>query len=149
MEIIDTTNIYNDVAKSYEREYYTDAYLSHLIQDDPESVVASFDDNVLTSFAISRRDNGPWWLSWFAVAPAHRGKGLGKRVLATILDTLPKRGIHKLWCDTRVNNQYSINILVELGFNRLCRVENHWCNQDYFLWEWRTPILFEQTRQND
>lgn len=149
MKTIDTTNIYNETAKNFERSYYTEEYLLRLISEDKDSIFASFDGNVLTSFAISRRDNGPWWLSWFSVSSNYRGQGLGKLVVTAMLNTLAGRNIQKMWCDTRTNNIFSIRILENIGFVKLCKIENHWCNQDYFLWEWRTPGVFESTRQHD
>lgn len=148
-EIIATTNIYNERAKRYEHDYYTIECLNELAAEDPHFVTAAFSGRDVASFAICRSDNGPIWLSWFGVLPQFRGLNLGYAVLQSLMDTLPARKVFKVWCDTRANNKYSIPILTQVGFSKLCFIENHWCNQDYFLWERRTPGLWERTHEAD
>ena len=49
--------------------------------------------------------------------------------------SLPARGAHKVWCDSRADNVESIATLERAGFRRIASLENHWFNQDYLLWE--------------
>ena len=149
MRIIDEIPIYNQRAKDYERKLYTPDYLLDLLASDKQNIFGAFNDQSIAGFLICRDDNGPLWLSWFGVSALYRGQAVGKQLISTMLDTLASRGIHKIWCDTRTNNYLSMPILQSLGFIKLCHLENHWCNQDYYLWERRTPVTFDASHQRD
>ena len=145
--IIDEVPLYNDRSKSSDHKIYTKKYLTELHRTDPELLLVGYCGSSLAAFAVCKFDQGPIWLSWFGAVPEYRGHGFGKKILANLLGGLRRRGVHKLWCDTRTNNKYAIKILKSLGFRKLCRMENHWYNQDYFLWEYRVSPLHVTTHE--
>lgn len=133
--IIDEITIYNESAKDYEREHYTIEYLNSLLDEDPSSILIARTGNDASGFLITKPDNGPIWLCWFGVTLEARGKGIGSLLITKMIELASDRKIHKIWCDTRTNNRYSVPILEAHGFQKMCRLDNHWCHQDYFLWQ--------------
>lgn len=127
---------YNDEAKQSEIAKFTAHGLRALIAGDPHAVLVSREATALTGFCISRYDDGPVWLTWFGTAAHARRRGVGAALLNALAATLPSRGAHKIWCDSRTDNAESISVLERFGFKRIATIANHWHNQDYHLWEW-------------
>lgn len=135
-DVIRPLTIYNDRAIQAELTKYTPGTLRALAAKDPLDVLVARDATGLTGFCISRFDDGTVWLSWFGTAARARCRGVGSSLLAALADTLPARGAHKIWCDSRTDNLKSKAVLERFGFRRLATLTNHWYGQDYFLWEW-------------
>jgi ribosomal protein S18 acetylase RimI-like enzyme len=128
--------IYNERARRAELAKYTADAIRSLVVDDPQAVLVARDRAGLTGFCVSRFDDGTVWLSWFGTAPRARRTGVGGALLAALAATIPSRGAHKIWCDSRVDNAQSNSVLERIGFRRIALLTNHWYGQDYFLWEW-------------
>ena len=135
-ETIQPLTIYNERAIAAELEKYSAANLRSLAANDPHAVIVTRDSQGLTGFCVSRFDDGTIWLSWFGTAARARGRGIGAALLAALADSLPSRGAHKIWCDSRTENEKSKSVLERAGYKRITTLVNHWYGQDYFLWEW-------------
>jgi ribosomal protein S18 acetylase RimI-like enzyme len=135
-EVIEPIPYYNEVARRAEHAKHTPEKLRALIAEDPHAILVSRDARGLTGFCVSGWDDATIWLYWFGVAPRARGQGIGASLLGALADTLPSRGAHKIWCDSRTENKESAAVLELVGFKRVATLANHWYNQDYFLWEW-------------
>lgn len=133
---IEPLDYYNDRARGEEMAKYRAEGLLAMSHEDADSILLARSGEDLLGFCLSRYDDGVVWLSWFGVAEAHRGKGIGRLLLDALAATLPKRRSHKIWCDTRTNNVRSQRVLTEAGFRQIARIDNHWYGQDFFLWEW-------------
>jgi ribosomal protein S18 acetylase RimI-like enzyme len=134
-ETIEPLTYYNDRAIRAELTKYTPATLRALVADDPHALIVARDETGLTGFCVSRIDDGTVWLSWFGTAARARGRGIGAALLAALTGTLPSRGAHKIWCDSRTDNAESKSVLERAGYRRITTLVNHWYGQDYFLWE--------------
>jgi ribosomal protein S18 acetylase RimI-like enzyme len=135
-ETIRPLSIYNERAIQSEFAKYTEASLRALAAVDPHSIIVARDSDGLTGFCISRFDDGTIWLSWFGTAARARGRGIGAALLAALAATLPARDAHKIWCDSRTENEKSKSVLERAGYRRITTLVNHWYRQDYFLWEY-------------
>jgi ribosomal protein S18 acetylase RimI-like enzyme len=100
-----------------------------------ELVINLGDDAV--GFSITRHDADLWWICWFGVVPSARGDGVGRKLIENVIKVARARGVPKVWCDTRSENEKSIRILWEIGFERICDIRGHWFGQDYVLWQIR------------
>ena len=134
-ETIEPLRYYNDRAIRAELAKYTPAALLALGAGDPHAIIVARDATGLTGFCISRFDDGTVWLSWFGTAARARDRGIGAALLASLARTLPARGAHKIWCDSRTDNAESKSVLARAGYSRITTLVNHWYGQDYFLWE--------------
>ncbi|MCJ9671595.1 MULTISPECIES: N-acetyltransferase [unclassified Neorhizobium] len=135
IETILSTDIYDARARRAEAEKYSAKYLEELAGKDEHSIILSWDGDRISGFLITRPDDDILWLCWFGVFPRYRGKGIGEALIRDMLERARQRGVHKIWCDTRASNRYSIAIMQRNGFKNLCELKNHWFNQDYLLWE--------------
>jgi RimJ/RimL family protein N-acetyltransferase len=135
-EVVSAVPYYNATAIAAELAMYTEDELQRRLKADPRSILVSRDAAGLTGFCISRFDHGTVWLDWFGVAPRARGQGIGGELLKALSATLPARGAHKIWCDSRSDNTESIAVLERFGFKRAAHLKDHWYHQDYYLWEW-------------
>lgn len=134
-EIIEPLSYYNEPARRSEIAKYQPAALHSMFAEDSQSILVARDADGLTGFCISAYDDATIWLYWFGVAPRARGRGLGSALITALSATLTSRGAHKVWCDSRTDNKESIAVLERAGFQRVATLENHWFNQDYYLWE--------------
>ena len=64
--------------------------------------VAVLDDEIVGSITldVSAHDDGTAHLRWFVVADAVRGKGLGKQLMAHVMDFAQARGIERIYLTT-------------------------------------------------
>lgn len=62
-------------------------------------------------------------LAWVAVAPEHRGKGIGKMVCAAVVQCLLEAGRPKIYGSTQDERLSAIKIYLDLGFVPLYRAE--------------------------
>jgi ribosomal protein S18 acetylase RimI-like enzyme len=127
---------YNALAKKSERAKYTRKGLIKKLADDPWSIlVARNGVGKIVGFCFNHFDDFTIWIDWFGVTSDSRKQGVGTSILTKTFETARKRGAHKVWCDTRANNEPSKNLLTKLGFRRLVEIKNHWYGQDFILWE--------------
>lgn len=132
---INSMDIYDPRSRRAEIEKYSIEYLIDLISEDEDSIILSWENECISGFLITRPDDDIRWLCWFGVFPDYRGRGIGEALIINMLDRAKNKKVHKIWCDTRANNTYSIAIMQRNGFKKLCELKNHWFNQDYLLWE--------------
>lgn len=135
-ETIEPLGYYNERARAAELRKYTAETLRAMLANDAHAVMVARDASGVVGFCVSRYDDATIWLSWFGTAARARGGGIGAALLAALVASLPARGAHKIWCDSRTDNVESRRALERAGFRRIATLENHWFNQDYFLWEW-------------
>jgi ribosomal protein S18 acetylase RimI-like enzyme len=135
-DTIKQLDIYNERARRSELAKYTLQSLAALAAADPHAIIVARDADGLAGFCISRFDDGTIWLSWFGTAARARGRGFGAALLAALAGTLPARDAHKIWCDSRTENEKSKSVLERAGYRRITTLVNHWYGQDYYLWEY-------------
>lgn len=127
---------YNSLAKWHESRKYSPRLLAEKSMKDPFSVlVAKNEDGEIVGFCFNHVDDFTVWIDWFGVRSDLRRKGIGEAILNKTFETARKRGAHKVWCDTRSNNEPSKNLLRKMGFTELVTIKDHWYRQDFTLWE--------------
>ncbi|WP_323172417.1 N-acetyltransferase [Natrialba sp. PRR66] len=103
-------NQQEDVLKQ-RRDFFTDAYRR-------STVHCYVLDDELVGFAAVRRDG---YILFLAVSPAHRGEGLGKRLVARVADD------HEtITCHARTSNENALQFYEHLGFEIKRRIDNYY-----------------------
>lgn len=133
--------IYNDKARKSEVAKYTPAELKARIHSDPDAVFVAVAERKVVGFCVNGRDDGLLHLEWYGVDEAWRQHGIGRQLLDKLIGSARRRGCHKLWCDTHIDNTGSAKLLCSLGFQPLCTLHNHWYGQDFTLWEKMVPRM--------
>jgi ribosomal protein S18 acetylase RimI-like enzyme len=126
---------YNSAAKRGELAKYTSDRLREWIAIDPDSVLVAKVAGRLAGFCFSHTDDETIWLSWFGVDPNYRRQGLGSALLERLDARAHKLNSHKIWCDSRTDNQTSAALLRRHGFTQIFTLKRHWYRQDFFIWE--------------
>jgi ribosomal protein S18 acetylase RimI-like enzyme len=127
---------YNSLAKEWETKKYTRGKLAEKLKLDSYSVIlAQENPQSIIGFCFNHFDDFTVWIDWFGVDPSARKHGVGAGLLEETINTAKNRRAHKVWCDSRSNNQPSKNLLRKIGFRDLVEIKNHWYGQDFILWE--------------
>lgn len=134
-EVINSMEFYNHMFRNYELGLYTEQRFSETISEDADAIWLAYLDDIPVGLSVVQPDCDLWWFSWIGVTRAGRGHRLGYLLTANILECARLRGIQKISCATRSENSRSISILRELGFEKVCDLDNHWFGQDYLLWQ--------------
>ncbi|WP_214018233.1 GNAT family N-acetyltransferase [Klebsiella oxytoca] len=56
------------------------------------------------------------WLAAFAMRPAYRGKGVGRRLMGSLLDALREQGVRRMWLEVIRDNHAAVALYHSLGF---------------------------------
>jgi len=136
-EVLAALPYYNDRAKAGELQKYSPQKLAASALADSDSVLIARIGQDLAGFVFNHEDDGMVWLSWFGVVAKYRGRGVGGALLSALDRRAKTAGCHKVWCDSRTNNEESKAILSRHGYVQLCCLHDHWYRQDFILWEKR------------
>jgi ribosomal protein S18 acetylase RimI-like enzyme len=126
---------YNAAAKGGELAKYTSDRLCEWVSTDPESVLVAKVGGRPAGFCFSNNDDQTIWLAWLGVHPGCRRVGVGTALLERLYLRAQKLMSHKIWCDSRTDNQASAALLRRQGYAQICTLKRHWYRQDFFIWE--------------
>jgi ribosomal protein S18 acetylase RimI-like enzyme len=97
------------------RGFFTDAYRRSRVY---VLVEPGFDEESLVGFAATRRDG---YILFLAVDPEYRGEGLGKRLVAAVVDDHSS-----VTCHARATNDDALSFYEHLGFEVDRRVDDYY-----------------------
>ena len=109
--------------------------LREWVAADRESVLVAKVADRLAGFCFSNSDDQTVWLAWLGVHPRWRRMGVGTSLLEQLNLRARKLGSHKIWCDSRTDNQASAALLRRHGYQKIFTLKRHWYRQDFFIWE--------------
>lgn len=126
---------YNQQAKDNECELYNTDGLKKIIADCEESILLYVQSKEVKGVLISKFDCYTRWLSWIIVDEKYRHQGIAK-ILLQALDTVAvNTQCHKIWCDSRSDNEAALQLLTKNGFRVKTFLERHWYKQNFYLLE--------------
>lgn len=133
--IVDESPFYNEEWKRKSRRQMSQKEVEKRLEDRMWlHLVATEGDRVL-GYCFGNEDGGALWLEWIMVHPEARRRGVAQALLGEVERQSRRRGWHKVWCDTRTNNAYSVPLFRRLGYRRAATLKKHWCKLDFHLWE--------------
>lgn len=74
------------------------------------------DGDVPAAMALVARRGDQARLAAFAVRPAFRGKGVGRRLMGPLLDALREQGVRRMWLEVIRDNHAAVALYHSLGF---------------------------------
>lgn len=112
-----------------------DEEIMHFGEPDPDvdAFVAVLDGAPIGSVMISRREDERGWLSKFFVDGRHRGRGVGRALLAKAVEAARARGLHTLGLDTRGVMKAAIHLYEATGWRLDPDVEPHGPCELYYM----------------
>lgn len=96
-------------------------------------------NDLLGVCSISLHTGGIIWLNMLVVDKKYKRQGIATGMLRYLLsDYAVKNSVHKLQCDSSVDNKDARKFLKKSGFRKVGKMRRHWGKQDYYLWEYLT-----------
>lgn len=112
-------------AEAFTSPWKEDTFLALLDRDAVELVVLVDGDDVIGYAVVwCILDQGE--LSNIAVAASHRGRGLGRKLLAHAIEVARRRGVAHLFLEVRVSNRAARELYGSAGFVELGRRRNYY-----------------------
>lgn len=102
------TRPWNDPRKDIQRKLTTQ----------PELFLVLELEGGVVGTAMGGYDGHRGWVNYLAVAPELRGKGLGRKLMATLESLLTARGCPKLNLQVRAGNEAAIGFYARLGYKQ-------------------------------
>ena len=87
-------------------------------------------DGAVIGFAFVQRILDEAHLLDIAIAPSHRGKGLGRELLRQLMDEVLVSGVTIWFLEVRVSNVTAISLYQSLGYNELSLRRNYYDGPD-------------------
>lgn len=87
-------------------------------------------DGAVIGFAFVQRILDEAHLLDIAIAPLHRGKGLGRELLRQLMDDVLVSGVTIWFLEVRVSNITAISLYQSLGYNELSLRRNYYDGPD-------------------
>ena len=133
---IDSTYYYTAEARKEEIRKHDSKSLKQYLSDKKYySCLVVTEEQEIIGFAIGRNEAGVFWADWLGIRKDKRRKGVAESLMKKWEEIFKKKGVHKIWCDTRTSNKESVSLLLKLGYKKLGLFDNGWYKQDFFLWE--------------
>ena len=95
-----------------------EADLRRALRGPDSTVLACVDDGTLLGTAMVGHDGHRGWVYYLAVAPAARGRGLGRRLMEACEAWAAQRGIPKIQLMLRKDNAAARGFYERLGYER-------------------------------
>jgi ribosomal protein S18 acetylase RimI-like enzyme len=131
--VVKDLTVYCVAMRAEQLETYTSKRFEELISKN--SVVVAVHNGVLVGFMSISNQGGPGWIDWVIVDPSMQRNSIAQMMLDFSIQRCQNRGIHKIWCDTRTDNDKACGFFKRNGFVVKCELKDHWHNEDYFIWE--------------
>lgn len=112
-------------AEAFTSPWREDTFLA-LLERDAVELLVLVDGDAVIGYAVvwCILDQGE--LSNIAVAASHRGRGLGRRLLAAAVGRARARGVGHLFLEVRVSNRAARQLYTTAGFEELGRRRNYY-----------------------
>jgi len=135
LQIISQTTYYSPLALETEMKKFIPLVILEKLKDKNYLFCVLKNQNKILGFSSGYFDLGTFWIDWIGSAPSFRRSGVASQLLAFQEKYLQTQGVHKIWFDTRTENKESLALFEKLGFRKICFLEKHWYEQDFYLWE--------------
>jgi len=114
----------------FRQEAFTKKQLASLLADYNSIGLAARLDGEIVGFALARVDIGRivsvGHILTIDVAPAHRQKGIGQKLLCEIENALSKKGIKECRLEVREDNAAALKLYKKLGYKKVGNLENYY-----------------------
>lgn len=134
MKVVDLDRILEIERKSFPNPWSRNAFLYEIESEVSYPWVVEL-DNEIVGYSIHWLILDEAHLSNIAVAPLHRGKGIGKFLLEKIIESVKKKGAKILTLEVRVSNINAICLYTKMNFKVVGIRKNYYTNpvEDAFI----------------
>jgi RimJ/RimL family protein N-acetyltransferase len=133
---IEETPHYSTAFKAFERARMNKAFLSNLIDTDPDYVMLVRDRNaVVAGLMISGPEYGALFLYWAYLKPEFRVGTLAMRSMRNYVSHWDNNRFHKISALVKPENRAPRMLMKRNGYREITLLENHLFGEDYILCE--------------
>jgi len=118
-----------------------DSFPAHVVYAKKEIQKAIREDKVLFFMADGECVGYTWlefspqdhssYIESIAIAPAHRGKGLGEKLLLKVLDHFREHGAEYCYLHVSSHNKQAVNLYKKHGFIKIDYIENFYAQHEH------------------
>ncbi|MCY0386644.1 GNAT family acetyltransferase [Robbsia sp. Bb-Pol-6] len=90
--------------------------IARKLTEQPELFLVAIEGDARVGSIMAGFEGHRGWVNYLAVAPSHRGRGLGRRLMAEVETRLAERGCPKLNLQVRASNAAVIAFYRQLGY---------------------------------
>jgi ribosomal-protein-alanine N-acetyltransferase len=126
MTSADVTRVAAIEAESFTSPWKASTFRTLLARPGAELWVLEDEDDGIIGYAVlwCILDEGE--LANIAIADAHRGRGLGARLLSTMMGIARERGVASLYLEVRVSNEKAAELYRRFGFENIGLRRNYY-----------------------
>jgi len=122
--------------KVFPKDAYSKSFFEWLYWKYPDGFLVVKNDEKILGYIIGHPEDGSALLISMAIDPNFRRKGIGRKLLNTLLDHFQKKKIKEIILHVRTKNKPAINFYEKMGFKTIEIVKNHYQNgEDAYLME--------------
>lgn len=134
MKVIDLERILEIERKSFSNPWSKNAFLYEIESKVSYPWVVELENEII-GYSIHWLILDEAHLSNIAVAPSHRGKGIGKFLLEKIIESVKKKGAKFLTLEVRVSNINALYLYMKMNFKIVGIRKNYYTNpvEDAFI----------------
>ncbi len=107
---------------------WSEETFERLLDRDTLDFVALVDGNEVIGYAVVWCIVDQGELSNIAIAPEHRGRGLGRTLLDEVISRIRRRGVTRLFLEVRASNEPALGLYASLGFAVVGRRKEYYQN---------------------
>ncbi|MCC7574397.1 GNAT family N-acetyltransferase [Candidatus Woesearchaeota archaeon] len=134
-ETISESKYYNENAKKSEIQKLGINQIKKDLKNKNNIFIYVENQKEIIAFCNGYKEHGLFWINWIGVKETHRKKGVAKKIIHYLEEEMKKKNIHKIWFDTLIKNEESVQLIKKLKYKKVSTLKNHWYNQDFYLWE--------------
>lgn len=129
MEFADLHEVFTLGTKLFTAEKWPTLYrawdeyeIVNLFGSDGEYCLVAEHDKKVVGFALGslmRKPRSPWsygWLKWLGISPAHKGRGIGKRLMNRLTELFIDNGARMMLVDTDAENHDALALFRKMEF---------------------------------
>jgi len=109
-DVIAASQLHKD---SFDKAWSVEVLAPHL---DKDLCLGFFQSNILTGFVINTVAGDQSEIITIAVAPEHRGQGVGRKLLDAAHASLKDKGVEVIFLEVAIDNQAAQHLYKTLGY---------------------------------
>jgi len=109
-------NRVHEIEKNSFKDPYPLLILLNLYELYPETFLVAERDGLVVGYLIARPTDRKGHILALATDPRHRRQGVGRTLIATIVDLFHRGNVGELWLEVRASNRKAVRFYKNLGF---------------------------------
>ncbi len=134
-EVLSEMTYYPKASRVYELAHYKRYFLS-FIKASNSMLLGAFESGKMIGLMLAYEEYGGLVnIDWLIVGRNHRGKGIGERLMKRLEIMAKRRGMHKIYGDTEIQNRKAQAFDRKMGYRKVATLMDWNFHEDRYVWE--------------